>query len=246
MNFKHINFSLDGPVAVVRISTPGDNGHTLSTPLLRELQEAVTFVRDDQTVRLLMLIGKGRSFSVGADIGEITGSEERSIPEILRAGQSVLRQILDLDIMTIAAVNGPALGGGLELALACDIRWAHVSAVFGFPEAKIGLLPGWGGMPLLSRAVPASLCADLLASGAFIGAARASETGLVSRVFETAVLAAAKTLAGRPPAALIEIKGLLRRLRGDVDLTAGDRPFLRLWSGQAAAREAFMTMRGGQ
>src|SRR5205814_5308280 len=128
--------------------------------------------------------------------------------------------------------------GGLELALACDIRWAHTRAVFGVPEVKLGLIPGWGGISLLRRTVPASLCVEMVAGGECIGARRACEAGLVSRVFEdrdfeAAVIAEAKKLAARGESALKEIKALWKRERETIDLTLGDRSFQQLWSGRA-------------
>ena len=153
---------------------------------------------------------------------------------VSREGQLLLRQIMDLDAITLAAVNGLALGGGMELALACDIRWAHAQALFGLPEAKLGLLPGWGALSLLRWSAPASLGVEMMVSGEVFSARRAYEIGLVSRLFEernfeAAALAEAGKLAETPPGALREIKALLRSQRGEVDLSAGDSSFLRLW-----------------
>jgi enoyl-CoA hydratase/carnithine racemase len=186
-------------------------------------------------VRLVVVTGKGGAFSAGADIREIEGCGEHEVRAFLREGQALLRQIMGLDAITIAAVNGLALGGGMELALACDIRWAHVRAVFGFPESTLGLLPGWGAMSLLRRSAPASLGAEMVVGGEYIGARRAYETGLVSRLFEqrdfeAAVLAEAEKLADRPPGVLREAKAMLRSQNGDVELSQGDRSFLRLWN----------------
>jgi len=205
---------------------------------------------EDQAVRLLMITGKGRSFSAGADKGEMAACQGRSVLAFLRQGQSVLRQIMDLEVITLAAVNGLALGGGLELALACDIRWAHAKAVFGLPEAKLGLLPGWGAMSLLSRTVPASLGVELLVSGEYWSARRAYEAGLVSRLFqehdfEGAALAVARKFADKPAGTLRELKAALRRQRGKVDLSVANRSFLRLWNGRDARRRTLATSMGG-
>src|SRR6266498_1265112 len=209
---------------------------------LQELREAAAGACEDQAVRLLMITGKGRSFSAGADKGEMAACQGRSVLAFLRQGQSVLRQIMDLEVITLAAVNGLALGGGLELALACDIRWAHAKAVFGLPEAKLGLLPGWGAMSLLRRTVPASLGVEMVASGEFISAGRAYEAGLVSRLFQernfqAAALAEGRKLADKPAGTLRELKALLRYQRGKVDLSAADSSFLKLWNGHDRSAE---------
>jgi len=235
MAFENVEFSLHDAVALVRIAKTSDSGNTLGTSSLRELRDAAVSASGNRTVRLLMVTGKGRTFSAGADIGEIDGCENRKVLAFLREGQALLRQIMDLDVITIAAVNGLALGGGMELALACDIRWAHARAVFGLPEAKLGLLPGWGAMSLLKWRAPASLGAEMVVSGEFISARRSYESGLVSRLFqdrnfEAAALAQAGHLADTPAGTLREIKALLRCQRRELNLSAGDRPFLRLWN----------------
>jgi enoyl-CoA hydratase len=251
MNFENIDFSLHDRVALIRLSTPFDPANKLGMSSLCELREAAASACADRTVRLLMITGKGRSFSAGADIDELAACTERSVLAFLREGQSFLRQIMDLEVITLAAVNGLALGGGLELALACDIRWAAANAVFGLPETKLGLLPGWGGMSLLSRTVPASLGAEMVVSGEYFSARRAYEAGLVSRLFqerdfEAAALAVACKFADKPAGTLREIKALLRRQRGKVDLSAGDRSFLRLWTGHDAWPRTLVTSTGGE
>ena len=159
------------------------------------------------------------------------------VAEFLKSGQSLVRQVLDLDVLTVAAINGVALGGGLELALACDIRWAHSRAVLGLPESTLGLLPGWGGIPLLWRAGPASLAAEMVAGGRRIGARRARSAGLVSRLFdgpdfEGTVMREAARLVG-PGAAPRAIKSMLKHARGPVELSATDTTFASLWGRRA-------------
>jgi enoyl-CoA hydratase len=243
MSFENVDISLHDAVALIRLANPSDGANTIGMSAVRELREAAASACDNRAVRLLMVTGKGRSFSAGAAIGEMDACTEHQVLAFLREGQSLLHQIMELDVITIAAVNGLALGGGLELALACDIRWAHAQAVFGLPEAKLGLVPGWGGLSLLKRAVPASLGVEMVVSGNFIGARRAHETGLVSRLFEERdfqkeALAEARKIADQPGATLSEIKALLRRQRGKVDLGAADSSFLRLWNGRAGAAES--------
>jgi enoyl-CoA hydratase/carnithine racemase len=235
MTFENVDLSLHGAVALVRLTKPADAGNALGMASLRELREAAKCACDHPSVRLLMIVGTGRSFSVGADIAELEACDVRQVFAFLHEGQALLRQLINLDVITLAAVNGLALGGGMELALACDIRWAHARAVFGLPEAKRGLLPGWGAMSLLGRRAPASLGVEMVVSGELISARRAYETGLVSRLFdqrdfETAALAEAEKLSEGPPGILRETKAVLRNQNSDVDLSAADRSFLRLWN----------------
>jgi enoyl-CoA hydratase/carnithine racemase len=235
MTFENLNVSFHDSVALIRLANPYDPNNSLNTPLLHELGAAATRPADDRDVKIFLFIGTGRSFSSGADLGEFAdATTDREVLTFLHRGQSLLRQILNLNAITIAAVNGLALGGGLELALACDIRWAHRRAVFGLPETRHGLVPGWGGVSLLRKTVPESLFVEMATSGEFISASRAYEAGLVSRLFtgpnfEAAALAEARLLADGSEAALREIKSLVKRERGTVDLSAGDRSFLALW-----------------
>jgi enoyl-CoA hydratase len=251
MIFENLEFALHDTVALIRLAKPFDSANTLGMSSLRELRDIAAIVKNDHAVRLLMISGKGQAFSAGADIGEIDAFVDHQVLAFLREGQALLRQIMDLDAITIAAVNGLALGGGLELALACDIRWAHARALFGLPEAKLGLLPGWGALPLLRRTVPASLGVEMVVSGEFISARRAYEAGLVSRLFqerdfEAAALAEAGKLADRPAGTLRAIKALLQGQRGEVDLSAADRSFLRLWSnGHHRRHRGTVTTPGG-
>jgi len=242
MTFVNLDFSPHANVGLLRLAKPSDPTNALGLSVLGELRDALEQASRDPALRLLVFTGKGRSFSVGADLSEIDGADSEGIGPLLSAGQLLLRQILDLDIITVAAVNGLALGGGLELALACDIRWAHATAVFGLPEAGLGLVPGWGGMSLLWRTIPESLCVEMIAGGDGIGARRAYEAGLVSRIFEgrdfeATALAEARQLADKGDRVLKQVKAWLKRQRESVDLAAGDGPFLSLWNSAARAAQ---------
>ena len=239
ITFEHLSLSIQDSIAMIRLSTSSDRANLLRRPVLSELRECIALLAHHPDTRLVVLTGTGRVFSLGADIAEINGSTPTQVQAFLTAGQSALRQLMDLNFLTVAAVNGLALGGGLELALACDIRWAHTSAALGFPESRLGLLPGWGGVALSSRAAPASVFAEMIASGEFFGARHACDVGLVSRVFqdadfETEVLVAAQKLARQSAPVLAGLKALLRQLRGDVDLATADREFVRLWQSRPA------------
>lgn len=235
--------SFHGNVAVVRLARPSDPTNALDVDLIRGLEEAVASASRNPEVKVIVLTGSGRAFSSGAALADLQRGDGGGMVNLLRAGQSLLRRILNLDRITVAAINGLALGGGLELALACDIRWAHSRAVLGLPESRLGLIPGWGGISLLRRTAPDSLVAEMLAGGETIGARRARDAGLVSRVFEgpdfdSAVLAAAARLAEPPGTALKAIKARLKLERGTVDLAAGDTSFLGLWNERAGSTRA--------
>lgn len=244
MSFSNLEYSVRDGVALICLAKPGDRSNALGTSFLQELHSATELARNSGNVHLLLFTGKDRTFSAGADLAEMEGFTPGEVLDFLHAGQSLVRLIIGLDIITVAAVNGLALGGGLELALACDIRWAHAKAVFGLPEASLGLIPGWGGIPLLKRVMTASASVELLAGGGYLSARKAFETGLVSRLFDGAdfedqVLAEARTTAAGGGDLLQGIKERLKREKGGIDLAAGDRTFLKLWNErQKAAKPA--------
>lgn len=218
-------------VAVIRLAGPVDRKNLLDSSFIRELHATIGHLRERAGTKLLVLTGRGRVFSTGADLEEIRNSSDDEVLAFLHAGQALIRRIMELDCLTVAAVNGLALGGGLELALACDIRWAHRKAVFSLPEAKLGLLPGWGGVPLLGRLVPESFSTGMVAGGDFVSARKACEVGLVSRLFEdgdfeAAVLGEMKRMARMGE----QIKGEVRSGKENLDLSACDEAFLALWN----------------
>jgi enoyl-CoA hydratase len=246
MSFSNLEYSVQDGVALIRLAKPGDRSNALGTSFLRELRGATELARDSGEVNLLLFTGKDRTFSAGADLAEMEGFTQGEVLDFLHAGQSLVRLIMDLDIVTVAAVNGLALGGGLELALACDIRWAHARAVFGLPEAGLGLIPGWGGIPLLRRVMTASANVELLAGGGYLSARKAFDAGLVSLLFdgadfeEQALTEARKTAAGSGDM-LQGIKERLKREKGGIDLAAGDRTFLELWNERQKTAKARKT-----
>jgi len=224
MTYENFDVSFHDEVAMIRLANPDDPNNSLGTAFLRDLQAVIPRVASNPGLKLVLFIGTSRAFSSGANLDKLADATEEEIAALLHEGQWLLQDIMGLNVITIAAVNGVALGGGLELALACDIRWAHRRAVFGLPEVRRGLLPGWGGLSLLRRIAPESLCVEMAAGGQFIGARRAYEAGLVSRLFEGRDFEAAAL-----SEALRELKLQLKRGRGSVDLSAGNGSFLTLW-----------------
>jgi enoyl-CoA hydratase/carnithine racemase len=182
MNFQNLKFTSDKQIIWVEMRKSKNDRNSLDSTLLDELLLAVHLSRQQEEAKLLVLSGHGRVFSVGADISEMESMSPDDAVEFLWKGQTLIRALIDLEIPTLAAVNGLALGGGFELALACDIRWAHARAAFGFPECKLGIIPAWGGAQLIRLHLPVSLSTELLMSGDYLGAESAHRLGLVSRI----------------------------------------------------------------
>ncbi len=163
--------------------------NALTRALVGELGSAVAAAGSDPAVRAVVITGSGeKAFVAGADIAEFVGLGPREGEAMARAGQAVFDRIADLPKPVIAAVNGFALGGGCELALACHVRLAAATARFGQPEVKLGLIPGYGGTQRLARLVGRGRALELLCTGAMIDAATAAAWGLVNRVVEPAAL----------------------------------------------------------
>lgn len=203
---ENILHEQQGPVAVLTINRPGANA--LSVGLLQELAQTLSTLENDQNARVVVITGAGEKFfSAGADIKEF-GVVETG-PQIA-LGQDTFRRIETFPKPIIAAVNGFALGGGCELAMACHLRFAGDSAQFGQTEVRLGLIPGWGGTQRLPQLIGKARALEYLLTGDFIGAAEAERIGLVNRVFPVAslmseTLAFAQRLAKGAPLAQREI-----------------------------------------
>jgi enoyl-CoA hydratase len=168
------------------------NGKTIA-----ELADVLSIARDDAEVRVLILTGAGdKAFIAGADIHELARCTPVDGREISLRGQAVLRELETLGKPSIAAINGFALGGGCELAMACTIRLASRAARFGQPEVKLGLVPGYGGTQRLARLCGKGVAHELCLTGEMISAEEAMRIGLVNHVYEPAeLLPAAEALA---------------------------------------------------
>jgi enoyl-CoA hydratase/carnithine racemase len=187
-----VDIEKDGKIAVITINRPR-TFNSLDVATYQEFHERLAEFRDDAGLWVGIITGSGnRAFSIGADIKEMLPylREHKSDPSAL---PSTIMRGMNLWKPLIAAVNGLALGGGLEIALACDIRIASDKARFGFPEVMLGLMPGWGGTQRLPRAVPRGKAAELILTGKMIDAAEAHRIGLVNAVVPPEqVLATAK------------------------------------------------------
>ena len=175
-------FELSDGIARITIDRP-DKLNALNATVISELSDAVTRIETDAAVRGVILTGSGqKAFVAGADIGELTGQGPIDGKARSMAGQLVFRRLERCGKPVIAAINGFALGGGCELAMACHIRIAAEHARFGQPEVKLGIGPGYGGTARLPRLVGKGRALELLLTGAMIDAAEAYRIGLVNRV----------------------------------------------------------------
>lgn len=200
-----------GAVLVATINRP-TKGNALSRPVLSALDRlAADLARDlaagvPDAARALVLTGSGeRAFSAGADITELDGISGPAAREQMRFGQGVFDRLEALPIVVVAAINGVALGGGLELAMAADVRIAAPGAVLGQPEITLENLPGWGGTQRLPRLIGRGLATELILTGAAVDADRAAAIGLVNAVADDCLGAAVDLASGvalRNPAAV--------------------------------------------
>lgn len=179
-----IEFEQKGRVATVRFVT--DKGPPLlSSPVLGELGAIARRLAQDSRVRFVVFRGSGDVFNAGADVGPILQLSEDQGYSLAKAGESVFNAIENLPQITFAAINGHAMGGGLELALACSFRIAVADATLGLPEVKLGLSPGWGATKRLPMIVPLSWALRMLYSGEPVTAEQAEKIGLVDEVTPT-------------------------------------------------------------
>ena len=181
----HVELHRDGKVATVRFVCEG-HPVLFTSPVLGELTRIVEQLAADPSVRFVVFRGTGDVFSAGADISEIVHNNEDQGYSLSKHGQNVFNAIENLPQITFAAMNGHAVGGGCELALACSFRLMVAGAKIGHPEVRLGLIPGWGATRRLPMIVPLSWALRMLYSGEPISAEQAEQIGLVDEVVPTA------------------------------------------------------------
>jgi enoyl-CoA hydratase len=214
----------DGPVLVLTINRPKVL-NALNAQTLDELSRAIDTARADTAVRAVVITGAGdRSFVAGADINELAAQTPVDGREHARRGQALFDRIERLGKPVIAAINGFALGGGCELAMACTIRLASDTAKLGQPEINLGLIPGYAGSQRLPRLVGRGRALELLLVGNPIGADEAWRIGLVNKVVPAAELmnearALAQALAAKAPVA---VRYILEAVAGGLDMSFED------------------------
>lgn len=210
-----IDISRDGHVAIITINKP-ETLNALDSEHLRSLLSAVRETSAETSTRALVLTGSGdRAFVAGANIREMAGLNRDEALAFGRLGHATAQALETAPQPVIAAINGFALGGGCELALACDIRYAAQNAVFAQPEVSLGIPPGWGATQRLPRLVGPGTAAELIFTGKRIGAEEALRIGLVTAVFPTidalmdGALALARAIAAQGPGAVRAAKRLM-------------------------------------
>jgi len=182
MSFECIKVEISGGVAKISLNRP-DKLNALNIKTIIELTEAFTDIRDDDAVRVAVLTGEGgKSFAAGADIPELSGQGLTGGKIFSERGHRLCNLIENLGKPVIAAVNGFALGGGCEIAMACTLRIASDRARMGQPEINLGTIPGYGGTVRLPRLVPRGIAMELMLTGRVIRAEEALSIGLVNRV----------------------------------------------------------------
>jgi enoyl-CoA hydratase len=183
MEFENLLTRKSEGIGWITINRP-DKLNALNIETMGELKAAFEEMGNDREVKAVILTGTGeKAFVAGADISEFVNLDEEKGAHFARRGQEVMRSIENLSKPVIAAINGYALGGGTEIALACHIRLASENARMGQPEVKLGIIPGYGGSQRLSRLVGKGKAMELILSGKMIEAREACDIGLVNRVF---------------------------------------------------------------
>jgi enoyl-CoA hydratase len=184
MAYENVLIGDDNGVRWISLNRPAKL-NALNRATVAELESAVAAAGSDPAVRAVVITGTGeKAFAAGADIAEFVALDPRAAQQFARTGQAAFDAIAALPKPVIAAVNGFALGGGCELALACHLRVASTGARFGQPEAKLGLIPGYGGTQRLPRLVGRARALELLLTGGMVDAPTALAWGLVNRVVE--------------------------------------------------------------
>ena len=181
MPFKFLTLEVADRIATLTVNRP-DKLNALNDATIAELGNAIDQIRVDDSIGGVLLTGAGRAFVAGADISELSNQTPVLAKARARAGQEIFRRFETCPKPVIAVVNGFALGGGCELAMACHIRIASDAAKFGQPESKLGLLPGYGGSQRLARLIGKGRATQLLLTGEMIDAAEAYRIGLVNKV----------------------------------------------------------------
>lgn len=227
MAYENILFERDGAVGILKVNRP-KSLNALNPATVKEISACIDEVRQDPSLRCLIVTGEGdRAFVAGADISAMVNMTALEGHAFSEHGLGVLRKLETLPIPVIAAVNGFALGGGTELALACDLIIAADKAKFGQPEINLGIIPGFGGTQRLARRIGLPRARELIYSGDTIDAETAARYGIANKVVPLADLmneakALAQKLATKPPIALQQAKAAINA-GIDMDLDNGSR-----------------------
>jgi len=210
MPYKSISYTKEQNKAIVKLNRP-EALNALNRETLSELESALDEIRSDPEVNVVVITAEGqKAFSAGADLKEASGLDEAGVRELIESGQRVYRKIDDLPKPVLVAINGIALGGGVEMSLAGDVRVASETAKLGSPEVNIGLIPGWGGTQRLPKLLGKGKAAELIFTGGIVDAKEAERIGLIDRVlsqdeFTSAVHRMADAIASKPSTSRAEL-----------------------------------------
>lgn len=204
--YENLKYEVKENIAYITVNRP-EALNALNRAVLKDLKAAFTAVEEDAAVKAVILTGEGRAFVAGADISQMVGLSGVEGYDMMKEGAEVMNQIENVSKPVIGAINGFALGGGCELAMACDIRIASEAAKFGQPEVNLGIIPGFGGTQRLPRLVGKGMGKYLIMTAEVIKADEALRIGLVEKVVPTEDLMAtcekiAKTIMSKAPLAI--------------------------------------------
>ncbi|MEM7053347.1 MAG: enoyl-CoA hydratase-related protein [Pseudomonadota bacterium] len=215
MKFEHLQIETDGPVCTVTVHRP-DKLNALNRATLNELDQAFRSLQNTPEIRAIIVTGAGdKAFVAGADIREINQLNAVQARAFADYGQRVFSQIEQCSKPVIAAINGFALGGGLELALACHLRLASDKAKLGLPEIKLGIMPGFGGTQRLARLIGKAKALELMLTGEPMDAVQAQTQGLVNQVIAAdELINQTEALAAKLAASAAEsVRGILQSVQ---------------------------------
>jgi enoyl-CoA hydratase len=227
MEYTNIKFQIEEHIATITFNRP-EVLNALNEASLKEFSHAVDKVTGDEDIRVLILTGAGdKSFVAGADIKEFLKFNALKAKVFSEMGHCIVNKLQDLPIPVIGAVNGFALGGGCEVAIACDFIYASENAMFGLPEINLGIIPGFGGTQRLPRLVGKNRAKEMIFTGKMISAAEAQAMGLVNKVCAQdqlmyEVLKVAKIMVSKGKVSLRAAKQTINTGM-DVDLKTGCR-----------------------
>jgi enoyl-CoA hydratase len=216
MEFKYVVYEKSEGVATITLNRP-EALNAFSKEVVEEILHALEDARNDENVRVVVLTGAGeKAFSAGADIKSMVGMTALKARELSLMGEKLCLALENLEKPVIAALNGYALGGGLEVAMSCDFRIASENARMGQTEINIGLIPGWGGTQRLTRLVGKTKAKELILTGKMIDAKTAEQLGILNMVapadkFRDTVRQFALELASKAPVAVRVAKALINK-----------------------------------
>ncbi|MBR4793301.1 MAG: enoyl-CoA hydratase/isomerase family protein [Bacteroidaceae bacterium] len=220
-NSIHLGLDVKGSIAVLRINKP-QTLNALSSSLLNEINSVLDVIQDNENIRVIIITGEGKAFVAGADISEMSNMTPLEAKNYAKIGAGVFQRIENLNKVTIAGINGFALGGGCELAIACDIRVASDKAKFGQPEVGLGITPGFSGIRRMMEIVGEAKTKEYIFSGRMFDAQEAERIGLVNKVVPADSLMEecqkiAEEIASKSFNAVITSKKVMNALKDNID-----------------------------